>query len=147
MNRALPQALSEDEIDRLVARLADFPGALSLESVDGLFCALIAAPGLTIPSDYLPVILDSTSPESGAFRDEADAQDTIGLLMRYWNSVDSPSWRRCVPFDRRNRCESNSARPFLCHSDWHYRIHPWKNNFPRANLRQFLPRWPTRRKD
>ncbi len=87
MNRALPPALSEDEIDRLAARLADFPGAMSLESVDGLFCALIAAPGLTMPSDYLPVILDSTSPESGAFRDEADAQETIGLLMRYWNSI------------------------------------------------------------
>ena len=87
MNRALPQALSEDEIDRLAARLADFPGAMSLESVDGLFCALIAAPELTMPSDYLPVILDSASPESGAFRDEADAQETIGLLMRYWNSI------------------------------------------------------------
>lgn len=87
MNRALHQALSEDEVDRLAARLADFPGAMSLESVDGLFCALIAAPGLTMPSDYLPVILDSTSPESGAFRDDADAQETIGLLMRYWNSI------------------------------------------------------------
>jgi hypothetical protein len=46
MTASLQKGLSETEIERLAARLAAFPGALSLEAVDGLFCALIAAPGL-----------------------------------------------------------------------------------------------------
>jgi uncharacterized protein len=51
--------LSEAEIEQLVALLAAIrnPGALSLEAVDGLFCALIASPALVMPHEYLPVIL------------------------------------------------------------------------------------------
>lgn len=80
-----PQALSEAEIEQLAERLAAYPGALSLEAVDGLFCALIASPRLILPSDYLPVVLGD-SPE-GAFESMADAQETMGLLMRYWNAI------------------------------------------------------------
>ena len=83
MSGALQQGLSEAEIQQLAERLAGFAGALSLEAVDGLFCALIAAPGLTMPSDYLPVILNTESRDSGAFENMADAQETLGLLMRY----------------------------------------------------------------
>lgn len=85
MNSALQQGLSEAEIERLAERLAAnaHPDALPLEAVDGLFCALIAAPGLSGPTDYLPVIFGG-EPD---FRDLADAQDTMGLLMRYWNSI------------------------------------------------------------
>ena len=87
MSGPLQQGLSEAEIERLAARLAAFPGALSLEAVDGLFCALIAAPGLIMPSDYLPVILNTESSDSGAFENMDDAQETLGLLMRYWNAI------------------------------------------------------------
>ena len=79
------QGLSEAETEQLAERLAAYPGALSLEAVDGLFCALIAAPGLILPSDYLPVILGD-SPQ-GVFESMADAQETMGLLMRYWNAI------------------------------------------------------------
>ena len=87
MSGAMQQGLSEAEIERLAERLAAFPGALSLEAVNGLFCALIAAPGITMPSDYLSVILNTESSDSGAFENMADAQETIGLLMRYWNAI------------------------------------------------------------
>jgi len=40
-----------------------------------------------MPSDYLPVILGEQSSEGGAFRDLTDAQDTMSLLMRYWNAI------------------------------------------------------------
>lgn len=85
MSGAELQGLSEAQIEQLAQRLAAYRGALSLESVDGLFCALIAAPQLILPSDYLPVILGD-SPE-GAFESMADAQEAMGLLMRYWNAI------------------------------------------------------------
>ena len=80
-------SLSDDEIERLAARLAEFPDAMSLEMVDGLFCALISAPTLTMPREYLPVILNSKSPGTSTFRDEAAARETVGLLMRLWNAI------------------------------------------------------------
>jgi uncharacterized protein len=83
------EALSEAEIDRLAERLVDNPNqdALSLEEVDGLFCALVASPDSVLPSEYLPVILGGNSGDSAAFADIEDANATMVLLMRYWNSI------------------------------------------------------------
>jgi uncharacterized protein len=85
----LPSALPEFEVDQLAARLAllAHSDALSLEGVDGLFCALIASPDLVAPSEYLPVILGGAPADSQAFADLADANTTMSLLMRYWNSI------------------------------------------------------------
>jgi uncharacterized protein len=81
--------LSEDEIELLAERLAaiDNSEALSLEGVDGLFCALIASPDAVLPSEYLPVIFGGEPEDSGAFADLEDANLTMSLLMRYWNSI------------------------------------------------------------
>ncbi len=81
--------LSPSEIDALAERLArnGNPSALSLEGVDGLFCALIASPTMLMPSDYLPVILGGEPGNSGVFADLSDAQATLSLLLRYWNSI------------------------------------------------------------
>ena len=89
MNTPIDAALSAGEIDQLAARLdaIENPDALSLEGVDGLFCALIASPASVLPSVYLPVILGAEPANSGAFADLADAQATMSLLMRYWNSI------------------------------------------------------------
>jgi uncharacterized protein len=61
--------------------------ALSLEGVDRLFCALIASPDTVLPSEYLPVILGRDLGDSQAFADIEDANVTMSLLMRYWNSI------------------------------------------------------------
>jgi uncharacterized protein len=89
MSTALNPLLSEAEIEDLAQRLKRIQtaGALSLEGVDGLFCALVASSELTAPSDYLPVILGSDPGQSGGFADLDDANATMSLLMRYWNSV------------------------------------------------------------
>ncbi len=81
--------LSETEVDQLAARLSQIqnPDALTLEGVDGLFCALVASPENTLPSDYLPVILGGKAEDSHAFADIDDANTTLSLLMRYWNSI------------------------------------------------------------
>jgi uncharacterized protein len=85
----LSEALTDAQIEQLAARLSANrnPGALTLEAVDGLFCALIAAPTLVTPSVYLPVILGSDASGSPVFADRTDATETLSLLTRYWNSI------------------------------------------------------------
>jgi len=68
--------------DRLEA--STDPEALTLEGVDGLFCALIASPRTVLPNEYLPAIF---GPEQSAFTGLDDANVTMGFLMRYWNSI------------------------------------------------------------
>jgi uncharacterized protein len=89
VNTRLSAGLSDAEIEQLSNRLAQIanPDTLSLEGVDGLFCALIASPESVLPSEYLPVILGAEPGESGAFADLEDANLTMSLLMRYWNSI------------------------------------------------------------
>jgi uncharacterized protein len=81
--------LSEAEVDRLAERLERIKNenALNLEGVDGLFCALIASPEGVPPSAYLPVILGG-EPENGEFfANLDDANLTVSLIIRYWNSI------------------------------------------------------------
>ena len=90
MSGDLQQGLSEAEIAVLAAHLAAnaHPEALSLEAVDGLFCALVASPATIMPHEYLPVILGGTQGEEGGLLgDLAGLSETMGLLMRYWNAI------------------------------------------------------------
>ena len=88
MSSTLQQGLSEAEIDTLAERLAANPNpdALSVEAIDGLFCALIASPRSVMPHEYLPAILGGTLGEAGMLGDLAEVQELMGL-MRYWNSI------------------------------------------------------------
>jgi uncharacterized protein len=89
MNTPPNSMLSADQIDELAEWLdaVDNPDALSLEGVDGLFCALIASPTIVLPNVYLPIILGGEAGDSGAFASHEDMQATLSLLMRYWNSI------------------------------------------------------------
>jgi len=85
----MQSALTDSELERLAKRLSQSrnPDALSLEAVDGLFCALIASPAMVMPSQYIPVILGADPKQTAAFADLKDVNDTLSLLMRYWNSI------------------------------------------------------------
>jgi uncharacterized protein len=85
----MESALTDSELERLAKRLSQSrnPDALSLEAVDGLFCALIASPAMVMPSQYIPVILGTDPKQTAAFADLKDVNDTLSLLMRYWNSI------------------------------------------------------------
>jgi uncharacterized protein len=84
-----PDRLSEQELDQLAAFLEglDDPDALTLEGVDGLFCALIAGPTLVLPSQYLPAIWGGDLSDANAFASLDDASAILPLLMRHWNSI------------------------------------------------------------
>jgi len=89
MNAASTNPLTEAEIDRLAERLNRIKNenALSLEGMDGLFCALIASPEAVLPSTYLPVILGGDPESEDCFANLDDANLTVSLIIRYWNSI------------------------------------------------------------
>jgi yecA family protein len=74
---------------------------LTLEWVDGLFCALNVGPSAP-PSEYMPVIWnpeDEAEPDDGPCYDSAEqAEHVVGLLNRQWNTIarrldaGSPHW-------------------------------------------------------
>jgi len=85
----MSQALSERELDELAKRLEYLknPESLSLEGVDGLFCALIASPQSVPPSGYVAAIVGDLSGQRKMMASPDDANLTLSLLLRYWNSI------------------------------------------------------------
>jgi uncharacterized protein len=83
------QALSDADLDALAEFLGGNtnPDALTLEGMDGLFCALIASPQSVPPHEYLPVIWGGELPDESAFASLEEANEHMSLIMRYWNSI------------------------------------------------------------
>ena len=79
-------ALTGDELDQLSDFLdAVGPLAMSLESVDGFFAALICGPEMVMPSEYLTEVFG----KDHVFANNDEAADILGLLMRHWNVIAS----------------------------------------------------------
>jgi uncharacterized protein len=83
-NTPSDQALTENELDRLDEFLdAIGPPAMSLETLDGFFAALICGPEVVLPNEYLPLIWG----DDYSFATDAQAVEIFGLLMRHWNTI------------------------------------------------------------
>jgi uncharacterized protein len=78
--------LSDEEYEVLDEFLASIEDAdpMTLEELDGFFCALVAGPELVPPSEFLPEVFGGDFPE---FKDMEEAQRITGLLMRHWNGI------------------------------------------------------------
>ena len=83
------EPLTEPELDRLDEFLKGYEGgkAMNIEEVDGFFSALIAGPEIVMPSEFLPEVFGSETPETHAFSTLAEANEILGLLMRHWNDI------------------------------------------------------------
>jgi uncharacterized protein len=83
------EPLTDEELERLGEFLQGLrnPDRLTLEGLDGLFCALIAGPELVLPSEYLPVVWGGEMAGEDAFESEEQASALLGLLMRHWNAI------------------------------------------------------------
>jgi uncharacterized protein len=81
--------LTDAERERLAGFLRGLknPDRLTLEGLDGLFCALIAGPDAVLPSEYLPVVWGGEMADEDAFASDAEANELLGLMMRHWNAI------------------------------------------------------------
>ena len=86
-NKALKQPLSELEIDWLADYLDElsetYENTMSLEEMDGFFCALIVSPIWVEPKDWLGFILD----ENFEFPSEDEAEKFFTVIFRHWNHI------------------------------------------------------------
>ena len=60
---------------------------MTVEGMDGLFCALIAGPELVSPSEYMPVVFGEEPWRESAFESIDEANELLALMMRHWNSI------------------------------------------------------------
>jgi len=83
------EPLTDAELDHLGQFLKNYKGgkAMNLEELDGFFSALIAGPEIVMPSEYLPELFGSETPETHAFSTLSEANEILGLLMRHWNDI------------------------------------------------------------
>jgi uncharacterized protein len=85
----LTQPLSDTELDRLDDFLQTVnPGeGMSLEELDGFFCALICSPEVVPPSEYMPHIFGGELVQGGGVSTIEEAQELLDLLTRHWNTI------------------------------------------------------------
>lgn len=94
----LTQPLTESEIAHLDAFLygLNHRKAMTLEKMDGFFCALICYPDPVPLSEYLPLICGGDPVQGGSFKTIEEAQRIINLLARHWKTI-SETLLRDVP--------------------------------------------------
>ena len=86
MRQPDPETLTDDDYDYLDSFLNGLKSekAMNLEMVDGFFTALICAPQLVMPSQYIPEIFGG---EDTAYESMEEAERFMGTLMAHWNHI------------------------------------------------------------
>ncbi|KZE25311.1 YecA/YgfB family protein [Crenobacter luteus] len=81
--------LSDADYQRLAATLARFraQGAMSLETLDGFFTALVCGPEPLRPTEALPLILGEAFDDDDAFHTEKQLEQFVSLLMGHWLDI------------------------------------------------------------
>lgn len=81
--------LTQAESDRLAKFLAAYAEgpAMSMEEVDGFFCALIAGPQFVAPSEFLPEVFGTDVDEVASSSSLEELNAILGLLLKHWNSI------------------------------------------------------------
>lgn len=77
--------MSPDDLDRLEDLLASeaFHGdAMTLDAMQGFLCAVISAPEMISPGDWIPEAIGE--PE---FENPEQAEESMALLMKFYNSI------------------------------------------------------------
>ena len=89
------EPLTDAELDRLGAFLQSSKGgrAMNLEEVDGFFAALIAGPETVMPGEYSSEVFGGEMLDACEFGSIDQANDILGLMMRYWNTIASTLYK------------------------------------------------------
>jgi uncharacterized protein len=101
--------LTEAQIDQLEEFFDSTESAMSLEQVDGFFCALISGPDFIPPSEYLPYLFGEEMPDIGP---GTQASKIIGLLFQHWDHIAETLLRDEVYYpilfeDETGKCQAN----------------------------------------
>jgi uncharacterized protein len=85
----LTQSLTDAELDRLdhFLRSVNPSEGMSLEELDGFFCALICSPEVVPPSEYMPLIFGGELVQGLGVSTIEEAQELLNLLTRRWNNI------------------------------------------------------------
>jgi uncharacterized protein len=83
------EPLTESDLDHLGRFLMNCKGgkAMNIEELDGFFAALIVGPEIILPSEYMPEVFGSETPETYPFESLDEANEILGLMMRHWNDI------------------------------------------------------------
>jgi uncharacterized protein len=85
---ALTESLTDDEFERLGDFLYGLHRtAMTLEELDGFFCALICGPDLVPPSEYLPHIFGGELVQGHGFSNIEEVTYIMTRLNRHWNTI------------------------------------------------------------
>ena len=86
---ALTQPLTDDEIEHLDDFLygLNHGKAMTLEEMDGFFCALICGSEIVPPSEYLPHVWGGELVQGRGFKTIEEVQYIMTLLTRHWNDI------------------------------------------------------------
>ncbi len=105
----LTQPLSERELAWLQNYLDNlsqtYPDCMTLEAVDGLFCALIINPVMAKPSEWMNIIFV----KEHVFSSEEELEKVMSLLIRYWNHLSQLIEKNELPFPRVIKREAESS--------------------------------------
>jgi uncharacterized protein len=85
----LSQFLTDTELDRLDDFLLSVNSGkgMSLEELDGFFCALICSPEVVPPSEYMPHIFGGELVQGHGVSTIEEAQELLNLLALHWNAI------------------------------------------------------------
>jgi uncharacterized protein len=91
MNMLSPSPLTDEEIKELDEFLLEAEGieeSMDISTLDGFFTAIVCGPKTIMPSEWMRWVWDMQSgKDAPEFKDQAQAQRVLGLLMRHMNDI------------------------------------------------------------
>lgn len=91
MNMLSPGPLTDEEIAELARFLVNAEGiekSMKISMLDGFLTAIVCGPKTIVPSEWLRWVWDmENGDETPEFKDQAQAQRILGLLMRHMNDI------------------------------------------------------------
>ena len=84
----LTTPLTEADFDRLELLLSRVnPDAMTVDELDGFFCALVCGPSMDPVSEYFPDVLGQDLDHDSARYSLVDPEELSTLLYRHWNEI------------------------------------------------------------
>ena len=86
-----PGPLTDEELDELDQFLLHAEGleeSMDISTLDGFLTAIVCGPKTIMPSEWLPWVWDmECGQDTPTFKDQAQAQRILGLVMRHMNDI------------------------------------------------------------